>query len=166
MSALSNSSSHFTLGGLKWQQPGWRIEQRYSPGVLIGNWAEDRYKVFSYMHECMKHLVSIDNSIASMFRESCDSKLYIYNYILQFKKGTEFGNSTNREAFQTYCSKTYSPDVTTRRKGLLRNDVSDIIFTLCSMLCKGLCDWFCLSVRPSVCLSCLSMIKKNSERNF
>ena len=29
----------------KWHQPGWRIEQRYSPGVLIGNWSEDRYKV-------------------------------------------------------------------------------------------------------------------------
>ena len=84
--------------------------------------------------------------------------IYKYNYILQFKKGTEFGNSTNREAFQTYCSKTYSPDVTTRRKGLLRNDVSDIIFTLCSMLHKGLCDWFCLSVCLSVRLSiCLSV---------
>ncbi|XP_003388257.1 PREDICTED: uncharacterized protein C1orf158 homolog [Amphimedon queenslandica] len=28
----------------KWQDPGWRIEQRYSKGVLIGNWSEDRYK--------------------------------------------------------------------------------------------------------------------------
>lgn len=25
--------------------PGWRIEQRYAPGVLIGNWAEERYTV-------------------------------------------------------------------------------------------------------------------------
>jgi len=30
---------------IKWQMPGWRIEQKYSPGVLIGNWDEDRYKV-------------------------------------------------------------------------------------------------------------------------
>jgi len=22
---------------------GWRIEQKYSPGVLIGNWSEDRF---------------------------------------------------------------------------------------------------------------------------
>ena len=29
----------------KWHMPGWRIEQKYSPGVLIGNWGEDRYTV-------------------------------------------------------------------------------------------------------------------------
>ncbi|XP_022090117.1 uncharacterized protein C1orf158 homolog [Acanthaster planci] len=29
---------------MKWNLPGWRIEQKYSPGVLIGNWSEDRYK--------------------------------------------------------------------------------------------------------------------------
>lgn len=28
--------------GGKWEQPGWRIEQRYSQGVLIGNWSEER----------------------------------------------------------------------------------------------------------------------------
>ncbi|XP_069804008.1 cilia- and flagella-associated protein 107 [Dendropsophus ebraccatus] len=28
----------------KWCQPGWRIEQRYSNKVLIGNWAEERRK--------------------------------------------------------------------------------------------------------------------------
>ncbi|XP_064642172.1 cilia- and flagella-associated protein 107-like [Lineus longissimus] len=27
----------------KWYLPGWRIEQRFAPGVLIGNWSEDRY---------------------------------------------------------------------------------------------------------------------------
>ncbi|XP_052211992.1 cilia- and flagella-associated protein 107-like isoform X2 [Dreissena polymorpha] len=27
----------------KWHMPGWRIEQKYSPGVLIGNWDEERY---------------------------------------------------------------------------------------------------------------------------
>lgn len=30
---------------LKWNLPGWRIEQRYAPRVLIGNWAEERYAV-------------------------------------------------------------------------------------------------------------------------
>ena len=29
----------------KWNMPGWRIEQRYSPGVLIGNWSEERQNV-------------------------------------------------------------------------------------------------------------------------
>lgn len=29
----------------KWHMPGWRIEQRFSPGVLIGNWDEERYTV-------------------------------------------------------------------------------------------------------------------------
>lgn len=34
--------------GDKWQLPGWRIEQKYSRGVLIGNWSEDRLgKVWS-----------------------------------------------------------------------------------------------------------------------
>lgn len=28
---------------MKWHLPGWRIEQRFSPGVLIGNWSEERY---------------------------------------------------------------------------------------------------------------------------
>ncbi|XP_061189581.1 cilia- and flagella-associated protein 107-like [Saccostrea echinata] len=28
---------------MKWHMPGWRIEQRFSPGVLIGNWGEERY---------------------------------------------------------------------------------------------------------------------------
>ena len=37
------------LGDPKWQLPGWRIEQKYSTGVLIGNWSEDRLgKVSSY----------------------------------------------------------------------------------------------------------------------
>ena len=29
----------------KWHMPGWRIEQKFSPGVLIGNWGEDRHTV-------------------------------------------------------------------------------------------------------------------------
>ncbi|XP_063408491.1 cilia- and flagella-associated protein 107-like [Mytilus trossulus] len=28
---------------MKWGMPGWRIEQKFAPGVLIGNWGEDRY---------------------------------------------------------------------------------------------------------------------------
>lgn len=31
----------------KWNLPGWRIEQRFAPGVLIGNWGEERYTVSS-----------------------------------------------------------------------------------------------------------------------
>lgn len=30
---------------MKWHMPGWRIEQRFAPGVLIGNWSEERYTV-------------------------------------------------------------------------------------------------------------------------
>jgi hypothetical protein len=29
---------------MKWSLPGWRIEQRYAQGVLIGNWSEERHK--------------------------------------------------------------------------------------------------------------------------
>ena len=34
--------AQFGLGDPKWQLPGWRIEQKYATGVLIGNWDEDR----------------------------------------------------------------------------------------------------------------------------
>ena len=43
--------------------------------------------------------------------------------LLQFQRGTTFGNSTNREDFQCYSTDSYRPDVSTRRKGLLMNDV-------------------------------------------
>ena len=42
----------------------------------------------------------------------------------QFARGKEFGNSTSREAFQQYSANSYKPDASTRRKGLLRNDVT------------------------------------------
>lgn len=29
----------------KWSQPGWRIEQKYSNKVLIGNWVEEKLQV-------------------------------------------------------------------------------------------------------------------------
>jgi len=29
----------------KWNSPGWKIEQKYSPGVLIGNWSEEKLEV-------------------------------------------------------------------------------------------------------------------------
>ena len=45
--AASRESQLSSSASKKWQQPGWRIEQRYSQGVLVGNWAEDRYKVFN-----------------------------------------------------------------------------------------------------------------------
>lgn len=32
----------------KWKQPGWRIEQKYSNKVLVGNWAEERVEVSLY----------------------------------------------------------------------------------------------------------------------
>ncbi|CAI8040689.1 Uncharacterized protein C1orf158 homolog [Geodia barretti] len=35
-----------SMRGGKWEQPGWRIEQRFCQGVLIGNWSEDRLGKF------------------------------------------------------------------------------------------------------------------------
>ena len=53
----------------KWHMPGWRIEQKYSPGVLIGNWGEDRYTVsisccfffflFALLLLCPNHFFSV-----------------------------------------------------------------------------------------------------------
>ena len=90
-------------GGLsetKWHLPGWRIEQKYSNGVLIGNWFEDRLGKVRSLCACAT-LLSV-----------------------KFHRGSEFGNSTHREAFRTYNSHCYRPDVSTRRMGLLRSDVS------------------------------------------
>ena len=35
----------------KWNQPGWRIEQKYDTDVLIGNWNEER-RVVSQKFNC------------------------------------------------------------------------------------------------------------------
>ncbi|XP_070561522.1 cilia- and flagella-associated protein 107-like [Ptychodera flava] len=34
----------------KWNMPGWRIEQRYRQGVLIGNWSEERHNFLKSGH--------------------------------------------------------------------------------------------------------------------
>ena len=49
---------------------------------------------------------------------------FISPLFVQFSKGKEFGNSTSREAFSKYSHSVYLPDSSTRRRGLLRNDVS------------------------------------------
>ena len=38
MATLKNIMASTPLQEDKFQQPGWRIEQRYRPGVLIGEW--------------------------------------------------------------------------------------------------------------------------------
>ncbi|TSW21774.1 hypothetical protein Baya_13549 [Bagarius yarrelli] len=43
----------------KWKQPGWRIEQKYSDKVLIGNWAEERLQ-FSQERTTSKSSNSFD----------------------------------------------------------------------------------------------------------
>lgn len=42
MTAVASKVVSGTAKDGKWEQPGWRIEQKYSQGVLIGNWSEDR----------------------------------------------------------------------------------------------------------------------------
>ena len=44
----------------KWDMPGWRIEQIYSPEVLIGNWSENRKTVSIRKSSC--HGVFLDFS--------------------------------------------------------------------------------------------------------
>ena len=48
----------------------------------------------------------------------------------QFVRGNGFGNSTHRGDFQHYSSTDYQPDVSTRRKGVLRSDVRKLGFVL------------------------------------
>lgn len=40
MATLKNIMASTSLQEDKFQQPGWRIEQRYRPGVLIGEWMQ------------------------------------------------------------------------------------------------------------------------------
>ena len=48
------------------EQPGWRIEQKYSPGVLIGNWSEDRLgKVLHHLTRYMAITASLCLSYVS-----------------------------------------------------------------------------------------------------
>ncbi|XP_065890362.1 cilia- and flagella-associated protein 107-like [Dysidea avara] len=35
----------------KWKLPGWKIEQKYSSGILIGNWSEDRLEFEKGSHK-------------------------------------------------------------------------------------------------------------------
>lgn len=46
---LGKSAKQTGTGDDKWNQPGWRIEQRYANKVLIGNWAEERLQVRSFI---------------------------------------------------------------------------------------------------------------------
>lgn len=41
---------------MKWHMPGWRIEQRFAPGVLIGNWGEERYTVSCPVNSAAMHV--------------------------------------------------------------------------------------------------------------
>jgi len=45
--------------------------------------------------------------------------------ILQFQRGSEFGNSTQREDFLKYSSESYYPDASARWRGILHSDVSE-----------------------------------------
>ena len=49
----------------------------------------------------------------------------------QFQRGTTFGNTTHREDFHFYPTGYYRPDVSTRRRGLLINDVCHSIQLSC-----------------------------------
>ena len=42
MAQAGSTDNKKSLTDPKWQPSGWRIEQKYSKGVLIGNWSEDR----------------------------------------------------------------------------------------------------------------------------
>ena len=100
-----------TFGSLsepKWTMPGWRIEQRYRGGVLVGNWSEDRLKVSQFRQSpvlCIEILVRPRK---------------------QFLKGTEMSStSTCKETYRPYSPRQWLPDPYVRRNGTLRNQVLD-----------------------------------------
>ena len=64
-------------------------------------------------------------SVCGIIKKVCITCMYVS---MQFQRGSNFGNSTHREDFQRYLPQHYQPDVSTRRRGLLRNDVSVCVF--------------------------------------
>ena len=54
----------------KWNQPGWRIEQKYDTDVLIGNWNEERRVVsedhFRYIPPIYKFVCNVINFFYTM----------------------------------------------------------------------------------------------------
>lgn len=55
---------------MKWHMPGWRIEQRFAPGVLIGNWSEERYTV--------SFLQRFKRTVREFFKEPIISVIFKY----------------------------------------------------------------------------------------
>lgn len=64
------------VGVPKWQMPGWRIEQKYSTGVLIGNWSEDRLgKVYMVIAQTLsKHYCVLMYNNYTVGYISCEYK--------------------------------------------------------------------------------------------
>ena len=113
------------LSDPKWQLPGWRIEQKYATGVLIGNWSEDR---LGKVHEHDEYWFGSQTCpgggwgefplVSSVFKVIVPQRTRT-----QFHRGSDFGNSTHRTDFRFYSPTDYQPDVSTRRRGMLMNDV-------------------------------------------
>ena len=64
----------------KWHLPGWRIEQRYSPGVLIGNWGEERYSVSYDLAHTFYHYHSQMGCISTFLNSSMELMKKILNF--------------------------------------------------------------------------------------
>eukprot|EP00116_Pleurobrachia_bachei_P006393 sb/3466655/ len=105
-----------TSDSAKWQLPGWRIEQRFSKGCLIGNWEEDRrgksigLTLFSFLSACK----NCDQTIGQTVQRQLDITSLS---IPQFVKGTEVSNSSHRTDYKPYGAGV-KPDTTVRRNAL------------------------------------------------
>ena len=129
--------AQFGLGDPKWQLPGWRIEQKYATGVLIGNWDEDRLgKVVPHCSLgtllARKNLLGKLTHIIQVYFTPLPLSPHCHT---QFKRGNESGDSTHRTDFRHYSPATYQPDVSTRRRGMLMNNVSPFTVSLVPRLC-------------------------------
>lgn len=79
----------------KWKQPGWRIEQKYSTKVLIGNWAEERQQVSLYTcltDEMCRNKCVHDTDSVNFSKKNKNNRDYVPCCMILFQLHTTFTN--------------------------------------------------------------------------
>ncbi|XP_074655259.1 cilia- and flagella-associated protein 107-like [Tubulanus polymorphus] len=97
----------------KWQMPGWRIEQRYSTGVLIGNWLEDRHVFQRGLH---KHNSTHRNDFKSYTDFKPDVTIRRKNLLQGDGLGKEFIFTHHGKKYSNNMISSYDEDYNKRER--------------------------------------------------
>eukprot|EP00118_Oscarella_pearsei_P026112 m.309414 g.309414 ORF g.309414 m.309414 type:complete len:232 (+) comp46390_c0_seq1:113-808(+) len=114
---------------LKWQEPGWRIEQRYTKGVLIGNWFEEKREFGKGNHvsnsthradyrDHRGHLPDVTIRRNALARNDGIGRQHLFVH-----HGTRYSNNMLPLYPDTF-SKTWHPDYTPKIRQWDRNKMS------------------------------------------